>query len=92
MLVPLVATRMEQTLHFTGGRIDGSQIGPFVLVAKCATQRQIFGIGLATMLRGDDMVNLVGDERQSLRYQAVLASALGSGADFRAEGGSDIRH
>src|SRR5713226_1240959 len=92
MLVPLIAARMKQALHFTAFRVDGGEIASFVLVAESATQRQIAGGGFAAMLRGNDVIDVMRDERQFLRHQAILASASSPGADFRAQGGTDLRH
>jgi len=44
------------------------------------------------MLRGNDVIDFMWDERQCYRNQAISASSSGPGADFRAQGGTDFRH
>jgi hypothetical protein len=92
MLVPLIAARMEQTLHFTAFRIDGGEVASFVLVTEGATQCQIAGGGSATMLRGNYVIDFMWDERQFFRYQAILACSAGPGAHLRAQSRTALRH
>ena len=65
---------------------------PCVLVAEGAAQCEIAEGGPATVLAGDDVIHFMWDERQSFRHQAIFASANSPGADFRAQGGTDLRH
>jgi hypothetical protein len=73
MFCPDVAARRIKADNFPSLRIDGSKIASLGPVAEKTGPGKIFSRGLTTMLYGDDVIRLVGQERIILVEQAVLA-------------------
>jgi hypothetical protein len=72
--------------------VDGSDIASFVLVAESATKCKILRARVGAMLCRDDVIYLVCNKRQSLRYQTVLTLSAGPGANFRSKGRVNFSH
>ena len=92
VLAPALPAWVVERRESPGLGIEGGQIAPFVLVAKRAREREVLGLGCAAVLLGDDVIDLVRRERQSLRNQAVLARAAGSLVDRSSQRRGDAAH
>ena len=62
VIAPLVLPGMKQPDHSPGDGISACDIGAFSLVAMHAGQSQVFQVGLAPVLTGDDVVNVKATE------------------------------
>jgi len=58
MLRPKIRPGMKQTDELSGVRIETGDVGAFVPVAVRASEREIVGNGLASMLLRGDVVDL----------------------------------
>ena len=76
MALPHVATRMEQTGQLSIQRISPGNIGPFLEIAMETREREILHPACATMLLGNDVVDLKGRAIVGARHPAVLAGAV----------------
>jgi hypothetical protein len=66
VIFPPLYPRVEEWYHLSCIRVDPRQVGPFVEVAVLAGQGQIGEIVGATVLPGNDVLDLEAKERVSL--------------------------
>ena len=77
---------MEKKSRLAGGWINRSEIRAFKKIAITARQREVFQQGLATVLNGDDVVRLVGNNAILFMQSTVFtpsASTLPIGSPER---------
>src|SRR5262249_48373019 len=82
---PSIFARMVKTSDPPRRGIDPGDVRPLEAVAVKAGERQMGSVGGAAVLPGDDVIDLEGDGRQTLRKPAVLAGTVCPPPDERRE-------
>jgi hypothetical protein len=75
VLVPRLASRIEEPDDAPGLRIDPREIRPFVQVAVIAGEGEVIGVVGAAVLPGDDVLDVKRDERDVLLQQPTVFAA-----------------
>lgn len=88
---PTIAARIEERHNRAAFRVDGSQIAPFETIAESAGQREIAGIGGATVFHGDDVIDLVRREGHRFRDKTILAAVVSAQPYRTPQFGWDVR-
>ena len=86
MTFPSLAPRVKQRDDPFGQGIDTRDIWPFVLVVVETTPRQVLQNGLATVLLGDNVVDLERERIESAGNVAIVASIEGKSANLVHQG------
>lgn len=73
VLRPEMQARMEKRLQSSRDRINGGNIGAFVLITKGTAIRQVRRTVSSLMFAGENVIQLVSDYRVRLRQEAILA-------------------
>jgi hypothetical protein len=73
---------MKQSAQLFCIRIDSSDVGPFVPIAKAARKREVFQRIIGYMLPCNDVIDGELEARESLWHSAVFADAFGAGTNF----------
>ena len=73
MIAPTIFSRVKQPNDFTGCRVPACNIRPLSAVAVSACESQIVQGGLATVLRGQNMINMEWSSVYCSRDMAVFA-------------------
>ncbi len=81
MGVPSLAPGIKQQNDVAGLGINGRQVATLVAVAEGTTEGEVVQVGLATVLFGDDVIDLVRCKAESLRNPAVFAATRGALVD-----------
>lgn len=76
MIVPIIATRVEQADHLLGLGIDTCDVRPFVGITPITTQTEIVGLRSATMLTGDDVIDGKRKERILILLNKTVFAAV----------------
>ena len=75
--LPLVTAGIEETCQPPAVlRIEAGDVGTLEGIAVKAAQREVRWVGFATVLAGDDVVDLEGEEGVLLRQLTVFAAQL----------------
>lgn len=81
MICPPLPARVEQQFDSLGLRVNARQVWPFEAITERTGQREIFQLGWAAVLLGDDMIQMKRDFREQLWEVAILAAMPGPIAD-----------
>ena len=73
-----IISRVEQSSGSAARRISARDVRSFVKIAVVTRQGGIRERGFATMLLGDDVVDLIGSEIELARHSTILADAVRS--------------
>lgn len=73
MVLPPIPPRVEQSRQLPSGRIDSSDVGSLVIVAREARECEVLEIICVVMFPGDHMVDLKREDVESLGKAAILA-------------------
>ena len=77
MLVPVIDPRIEERRHSTGYWVDARQIGTFLQVAVPTCERQILKPGLASVLFGNNVLDMERATERQLRQVTIFATVAG---------------
>ena len=72
---PVIAARIEQSHDAPGEAVSAGQVCSFVIVAREASQREVFQLRESVMLFGDDVVDLERIRIALLRHLTVFAAS-----------------
>lgn len=86
VLLPVIAARIEQARERAGHGVDAGNVGPFVGIVVLAGKGEVCGGGRTVVFGGDDVVELEGQDIQSLGQPAVLAGVSRALPDQLPEG------
>ena len=81
MMVPMVATGIEEWHDFRGQGIDARQVGAFSRITAVTGERQIVGFVGSEMLLGDNVLDVVCQLAVLLSKQAVLTTIVRAAPD-----------
>ena len=81
MLVPVVATRVEEHRHGIVQRIDPGQIWPLVQVAAVAGEGEVVDVGRAAVLLRSNVFDMKHRVNAELGQMAILATVRGAFAN-----------
>jgi hypothetical protein len=87
VVVPEVATGVEQDGDVAGLWIDSGQVGPLLSVAAGTTQRSILRIVCVRVLRRDDVIEMKAGFVACLGQVTVLTPVSGAVSDELSQGG-----
>src|SRR5262245_7210969 len=91
MIGPAIAAGMKQHHDLARGRVNRTQIAPFVLIAQDTGIGQVIGLGPAAVLFRDDVIDPMGNECHQLGEEAILAADFGPVAHQPPQGRRNMR-